>query len=167
MSASGRVKIKTQSFNRALRGLSNELSTVMATFLRRICALCVFFGLSSCGLEEQSLDVSASRGASLFLENCAACHGEGALGDGPASSTLNTPPPDLTTLQQENDGVFPRDYVMGVIDGYDRRNHPTAAMPEFGEGNLGPVILVEEDGVATPTPAHLLALAAYIESIQR
>jgi hypothetical protein len=69
-------------------------------------------------------------------------------------------------LAKNNERVFPRDYVMGVIDGFSRRSHPTTAMPEFGAGDLGPVIQVEEDGISTPIPSDLIALANYLESIQ-
>jgi hypothetical protein len=75
-------------------------------------------------------------------------------------------PPDLTVLAANNGGVFPRDYVLGVIDGFDRRPHFSGAMPEFGAGDMGPTIIVEEDGLGTPIPARLLALATYLETIQ-
>ncbi|MFN8665172.1 MAG: copper resistance protein CopC [Thermomicrobiales bacterium] len=37
-----------------------------------------------------------ARGAALFANNCAACHGAKAQGDGPGGRTLTPPPPDLT-----------------------------------------------------------------------
>lgn len=118
------------------------------------------------GCVEQELDVSAEAGAVLFAENCAACHGVDARGAGDFGVELFTVPPDLTRLAAENGGVFPRDYVLGVIDGFDRGDHFSGAMPEFGAGDMGPTVIVEEDGLGVPVPARLLALAEYLEGIQ-
>jgi len=56
--------------------------------------------------------------------------------------------------------------VLGVIDGFDRGAHFSAAMPEFGAGDMGPTVIVEEDGLGTPVPARLLALGTWLETIQ-
>lgn len=118
------------------------------------------------GCVEQELDVSAEAGAMLFQENCAACHGTDARGMGDFGVELFTIPPDLTQLSVNNGGVFPRDYVLGVIDGFDRGTHFSSAMPEFGAGDLGPTVIVEENGLGTPVPARLLALAEWLETVQ-
>ncbi len=103
-----------------------------------------------------------------FMENCAACHGAGGTGDGPAAEGLDPKPADLTTLSARNGGVFPRNYVMSTIDGYVRGVHFSDAMPVFGDGDMGPTVIVENpDGTGTPVPARLLALADYLESIQQ
>ncbi len=102
-------------------------------------------------------------GARIFAENCSGCHGDAAKGDGPMAATLAKTPPDLTTLSQRYGGTFPRDYVMTVVDGYARGSHFSPDMPEFGAGDLGPMVMVD----ATPVPAKLLALADYLESIQQ
>jgi hypothetical protein len=40
-------------------------------------------------------------------------------------------------------------------------------MPEFGAGDMGDTIIVENpDGTGTPVPARLLALADFVESLQ-
>jgi hypothetical protein len=70
-------------------------------------------------------------------------------------------------IAARNDGVFPRDQVMSTIDGLDRGAHFSAAMPEFGAGDLGDTVIVESDGLGTPVPEGLLALTDYLESIQR
>lgn len=103
-----------------------------------------------------------------FMENCAACHGADGKGGGPAAAGLNPAPPDLTGLSDRNGGVFPRDYVMSTIDGYSRGVHFSAAMPVFGDGDMGDTVIVENpDGTGTPIPTRLLALADYLESIQQ
>lgn len=127
--------------------------------------LAASLALGAC-VDQPDADTSMEAGALLFAENCAACHGVDGKGAGDFGAQLLTVPPDLTTLSAQAGGVFPRDYIMGVIDGFDRGNHFSAAMPEFGAGDLGPVVIVEVEGLGTPVPSKLLALAAYIESIQ-
>jgi mono/diheme cytochrome c family protein len=105
-------------------------------------------------------------GASLFLENCASCHGSDAKGDGVMSRDLAKAAPDLTTLSARNGGIFPRDAVMSTIDGLNRAPHFSAAMPEFGAAGMGDTIIVEKDGIGTPVPADLLALTEFLESVQ-
>ncbi|MGB3553268.1 MAG: cytochrome c [Jannaschia sp.] len=106
-----------------------------------------------------STDIGPTRGAALFAEGCVGCHaadGTGGVG------------PDLTTISTRAGGQFPRDRVLAQIDGLGRHGDPDAVMPEFGAGDLGQTVIVEDgDGTATPIPADLLALAAYLRSIQR
>ncbi|MGJ8610806.1 MAG: c-type cytochrome [Octadecabacter sp.] len=124
--------------------------------------------LALAGCVEEELDVGADAGAALFQSNCAACHGVDARGMGDFGQELFTMPPDLTVLAADNGGVFPTDYVLGVIDGFHRDPAFSAAMPEFGADGLGPTVLVEDDnGDVTPIPARLLALGNWLESVQR
>lgn len=102
-----------------------------------------------------------------YQAECAACHGADGRGNGPAARGLDTAPPDLTLIAARNGGVFPRDRVMSTIDGLDRGAHFSTAMPEFGAGDLGDTVIVEENGLGTPIPMKLLALAEYLESIQQ
>ena len=106
-------------------------------------------------------------GRVAYQENCASCHGVDAKGDGPIAAGLTTAPPDLTMIAARNGGVFPTDQVMSTIDGLDRGEHFSTAMPEFGAGDMGATVIVEEDGLGTPVPMQLLALAEYLESIQQ
>lgn len=118
--------------------------------------------LAACNLPDNPPD-----GRQAFLDNCAACHGTDAKGEGSFGAQLIVVPPDLTTLAARNGGVFPRTSVMSTIDGLNRAPHFSAAMPEFGAGDLGEVVIVEDDGLATPVPEQLLALTDYLESIQQ
>ncbi len=102
-----------------------------------------------------------------YQAECAACHGNDARGNGPAARGLDTAPPDLTTISARNGGVFPRNQVMSTIDGLDRGAHFSTAMPEFGAGDLGETVIVEENGLGTPVPMKLLDLTNYIESLQQ
>ena len=106
-------------------------------------------------------------GRTAYQADCAGCHGADARGNGPAAAGLAVAPPDLTQIAARNGGTFPRDRVMSTIDGLNRGAHFSAAMPEFGAGDMGETIMTEEDGLGMPVPARLLALTDYLESIQR
>ena len=106
-------------------------------------------------------------GRTAYLENCAACHGADGTGDGPAARGLATAPPDLTMIAARNGGVFPTNQVMSTIDGLDRGEHFSAAMPEFGAGDMGETVIVEQDGLGTPVPMQLLVLTEYLQAIQK
>lgn len=121
---------------------------------------------AACAPQSEDTRVDVFRGQQLFQENCAVCHGARAMGGGPASLGLGAPPPSLRNLSTANGGNFPRDYVLEKIDGLARHSDPAAAMPEFGAGDLGPIIQVENDGLSTPIPADLLAIANYLETLQ-
>jgi len=108
-------------------------------------------------------------GAQLYGDYCAACHGADARGSGPVASGVGVPVPDLTTLSARNGGVFPLVRVMSKVDGYARGESPgRAVMPELGHLLDGPLVRVDTgDGRMTPTPAKLIAIAEYIEGVQR
>lgn len=119
--------------------------------------------LAACAPERQ---VS---GRALYDAYCLSCHGATGRGDGPAAAGLPHPPADLTGIAARNGGSFPMVRVMSVIDGYTRRGDRASVMPELGAAlQEGPVILYDAgDGVATPTPANLVALAEYLRKLQR
>ncbi|MDU8911617.1 cytochrome c [Aestuariicoccus sp. MJ-SS9] len=106
-------------------------------------------------------------GRMLFAENCASCHGPGGRGDGPHAASLNTPPADLTRIAARRGGNWPMLEVMSIVDGYARRTNPREDMPVFGDFLEGDIVLFDTgNGVKTPTPTKLIALANYLESLQ-
>ncbi|MDW4549812.1 cytochrome c [Defluviimonas sp. D31] len=107
-------------------------------------------------------------GRALYADYCASCHGAGGKGDGPAAKGLGKKPADLTTIAARNGGTFPKVRVMSVIDGYTRRGDRSSAMPELGVAlQEGPLVMVDTgEGVLTPTPVNLVALADYLERLQ-
>jgi len=111
-------------------------------------------GLAAC------TTTSPEAGRALFSTHCAGCHGADATGRDGA--------PDLTLIAARNDGVFPEAQVMSVIDGYTRRDQHGGLMPEFGALLEGRAVLwISPDGAEIPTPESLVALAAYLGSVQR
>lgn len=108
-------------------------------------------------------------GRTTFADACAACHGLSGTGDGPLAGSLSKTLPDLTKLSARNGGIFPKVYVMSVVDGYTRRGNHESLMPEFGtdlgEGDL--VLVPTGQGIVTPTPERIVAIAAYLETIQQ
>lgn len=108
-------------------------------------------------------------GRALYGDYCASCHGTGGTGDGPAAEGLGKAPADLTTISARNGGSFPMAQVMSTIDGYTRRGDRSSVMPELGVAlQEGPLVMFDTgDGIATPTPANLVALANYVKRLQR
>lgn len=105
-------------------------------------------------------------GRTLYMQNCAQCHGPDGRGGGAYAGVMDPAPSDLTRLRK--DGEFPRAYVLSTIDGYHRAELPGQEMPEFGLLLQGETVPVDTgDGVMTPTPRPLAALLSYLESIQR
>jgi mono/diheme cytochrome c family protein len=56
-------------------------------------------------------------GKRVYVNRCAVCHGVAGKGDGPLAAQLKTPVADLAQIQKNNGGVFPFDWLYGVIDG--------------------------------------------------
>jgi mono/diheme cytochrome c family protein len=79
-------------------------------------------------------------GKSEFQSSCASCHGIDAKGKGPVSDLLKTPPPDLTILAKNNNGVFPTNAVYEIIYGSKTiPTHGTREMPIWGD-RFNPII---------------------------
>jgi len=56
---------------------------------------------------------------------------------------------------------------MSKIWGYSHGEAPSALMPKFAPLMAGPTVLVDTgDGIMTPTPLRLVAIAAYLETVQ-
>lgn len=101
-------------------------------------------------------DVDVNRGAVLFAQNCAVCHGADAGG---------ARAPDLTSLSARAGGIFPIDQVRATIYLGGGRTGDTT-MPHFGANDMGQTVIVEHEGLGTPVPADLLALTTFLESVQ-
>lgn len=72
-------------------------------------------------------------GSDEYRQSCLSCHGVGGRGDGPMAEHLTTAVPDLTTLSERNDGVFPLRHAIRVIDGRTEvAVHGPRTMPVWG-----------------------------------
>ena len=81
-------------------------------------------------VQAEDLDV----GKLEFQSSCASCHGTDAQGNGPISDQLKIPPPDLTILAKNNNGIFPTNAVYETIYGSKTiAAHGTREMPIWGE----------------------------------
>ena len=131
--------------------------------MRTAALICLILPLAGC-----VPPVSDRSGRALFEDNCVGCHGAGGRGNGPAAAGLDRQPADLTGIARRNGGTFPMTRVMSVIDGYSRSQHGGQVMPEFGAvlGGGDTVLADTGDGILTPTPADLVAIAEYLRSIQ-
>lgn len=80
----------------------------------------------------QSL-IYSIKGPDLYRAYCAACHGLGGKGDGPAAPALKAKVPDLTRLASNNGGPFPSARVRKTISGDDvLLSHGSREMPIWG-----------------------------------
>lgn len=79
-------------------------------------------------------------GKAEFQSSCASCHGADAKGKGPVSDQLKIPPPDLTMLARNNNGVFPTNDVSATLYGSKTvPAHGTREMPIWGE-RFNPIV---------------------------
>ncbi len=105
-----------------------------------------------------------------FNNSCAACHGVNAKGAGGLAELLTTPPPDLTTLQANNGGVFPVSSVYAMIEGEaEVAAHGSREMPVWGVRYMQ---RSKESADLLPSEAEqyprmrILALIEYLSTIQ-
>ena len=98
----------------------------------------------------------------MYKQFCAACHGADGKGSGPATPTLNTRVPDLTTLTKRHDGKFPYDYVTSVLRfGPGFTAHGSSEMPVWG-----PLFEYLENYNEAAVRQRIKNLCDYLESIQ-
>lgn len=104
-----------------------------------------------------------------FRFSCAGCHGEDGRGGGSKAFGLSAAPPDLTTLNARNGGVFPRERLRRVIDGReDIKVHVDREMPVWGQifsldAEEG---LDDVEGDSTTVRKRIDRLIDFIETLQ-
>ncbi len=101
-------------------------------------------------------------GKEMYMQYCAACHGADGKGNGPAASSLKTPPPDLTLLAKNHDGKFPASAVSSVLKfGAGPGSHGSSDMPVWGP--LFQSLDKYHDGVVQQRISNVVK---YIEGLQ-
>lgn len=110
---------------------------------------------------------NAERGAALFLDNCAVCHGIEARGDGPMQMVLSVAPPDLTGLAAGNGGVFPLERVLLRIEGTDPLLAHGGPMPLYGGLMGGPSVALAPPGGPDFVVSEAIGdIVAWLRSVQ-
>lgn len=111
-------------------------------------------------------------GKNEFMIACAGCHGETAKGDGPLAGLLNVHTPDLTKLKANNDGTFPFQYAIWMIDGRNLiRIHGPGDMPVWGDRFMASAAANDMAGENPElrtllVRGRILSLVDYLETIQ-
>lgn len=117
--------------------------------------------------EDTGLSTGSKSGAALYAQNCAACHGANARGDGAAATGLEQAPADLTLIAERNGGSFPADEVLAKVHGYGGPGH-FGDMPDFADIDAGRKVIWEtQNGQKIATPRALVEVVRYLESLQR
>ncbi len=107
-------------------------------------------------------------GHDLYMSYCMQCHGVDANGDGPMAEMIAIDTPDLSSLAERNDGIFPTEVVARQIDGRAPMLAHGGDMPIFGpflESDRN-VALSLQSGQIMMAGLPLANLVVYLESIQ-
>lgn len=124
---------------------------------------------AAAGIALMAMGASAENaGKAEYDNNCAVCHGEAGSGSGPMMDWLTIGVPKLTGLSAANDGVFPMQEVIQVIDGRTGvRGHGGESMPVWGTAFKAQAADTSGGyGAEIEARGRILSLALYLESIQ-
>ena len=139
----------------------------MPRYLSSVYRLAATLGLATSIIAQAELVQADEVGRMEYMYNCASCHGESGLGDGPVARYLNVHTPGLTTLAAENDGIFPLLEVIQVIDGRSGVGPHGNLMPVWGARFMASEIHdAGPYGAEVIVRGRVLSLAQYLESIQ-
>ena len=95
----------------------------------------------SLGTAQQATNVKTSpmvqsdptSGKQMYTDYCAPCHGQDGGGNGPAASSMKTPPANLALLAKNNGGKYPSAHVAAVLTfGDEKIAHGNKQMPVWG-----------------------------------
>jgi mono/diheme cytochrome c family protein len=140
---------------------------LLPTTARRAITLLLFATLAQVAAA-QTAPARVDLGKREFDNNCAACHGRDARGNGPFVEFLRRGPPDLTLMARRNGGVFPLAQVFEVIDGAGP-GHGSREMPiwgtEYSVRAAEYYMDVPYDSAAF-VRARILAVAEYLNRLQ-
>jgi mono/diheme cytochrome c family protein len=102
-------------------------------------------------------------GARLYLNHCAACHGDDGEGTGPVAASMRVTVPNLRALAQRNGGVFPADAVAAYVDGRtEQAAHGDRQMPVWGDVFKG----ADQDAPERTVRQRIAAVVEFISTLQ-
>jgi len=104
--------------------------------------------------------VSPNSGKQMFAHYCAACHGPGGKGDGPAAPSFKKAPRDLTRLAHDNGGKYPAAHVTATLSMQECCVHGSKVMPVWGP------LLSSVSGSQAELQMRISSLVTYIETLQ-
>ena len=110
-----------------------------------------------------------AKGKTTYRIYCINCHGPAAKGDGELAELLTVKPTDLTILAQENEGVYPEEWVRKIIDGREKvRGHGMKEMPVWGYVFQVSGFAPQDESYDREARAKMKVneLVVYLESIQ-
>ncbi|HYA34358.1 MAG TPA: cytochrome c [Candidatus Binataceae bacterium] len=108
-------------------------------------------------------DVSEGRG--LYMQYCAACHGEKGDGHGPVAKSLKESPGDLRRLGDRYGTPLPASQIARFIDGRDDVTaHGSREMPVWGERFED--IWTAKDSSQGNMHQRVMKIIAYLQTIQ-
>lgn len=133
-----------------------------------VIVMLMLFAFIPVSAESSSHEEVISQGAKTYYRFCSVCHGEDAKGDGTFSENIKVPPPSLTQLSKNNNGVFPWVDLYAVIDGTDiTKAHGTKEMPIWGElFDLNQWSSSNIENANTIVHGRIFELLMYLHSIQ-
>lgn len=115
------------------------------------------------------LGVAASAeelGKQEYMNNCASCHGESGMGQGPLAELMTVDIPSLTKLSANNDGKFPMLDVIQAIDGRQGTRGHGYPMPVWGDRFTAHTSGTGPYGSEAIVRGRILSIAYFLESIQ-
>jgi len=134
-------------------------------------ALVILLSLVSAGVAQQTTihqvpikRTSWASGQQMYHEYCAACHGENAVGRGPAAAACTVKPADLTKLAARSDGKFPYDRFYAVL-----QFGSLAASPSHGSADMPvwlPLFSSLDPGREAIAQQRMHNLASYVATLQ-
>ena len=166
-------KINYRAATSAVKSAVKSTASIAAKSAAFIAGCAILLSVASVNALDKKTQLKL--GEMEFLNNCAACHGRDAKGNGPVAAALTTKPYDLTLISKKHNGKFPEGLVYKIIVGHDIINsHGGTDMPVWGdrytstphEDNDGIAFPLHEQDTQAMILGRITSLIGYLESIQ-